>query len=129
MFLSKKIKNRYFTLLHDNVFADEEVVPVFDSFAPDSAVEPYIILTVPSVVELAGSSCGDMHESIVQIDVVTKSNRPMGMNQAEDIAGQIDALVRPTGLEDVTLSSSMPIISKIGSKYVYRQLLNYTNTL
>lgn len=129
MFLSKEIKNRYFTLLHDNVFADEEVVPVFDSFAPDSAVEPYIILTVPSVVELAGSSCGDMHESIVQIDVVTKSNRPMGMNQAEDIAGQIDALVRPTGLEDVTLSSSMPIISKIGSKYVYRQLLNYTNTL
>lgn len=129
MFLSKEIKNRYFTLLHRNIFVEGEIVPVFDSFAPDSVAEPYIILTVPSVVELAGSSCGDMHESMVQIDVVTKSNRPMGMNQAEDIAGQIDALVRPTGLEDVTLSSSMPITSKIGSKYVYRQLLNYTNTL
>lgn len=129
MFLSKEIKNKYFTILHRNIFVEGEEVPVFDSFAPDSAVEPYIILTVPSVVELAGSSCGDMHESMVQIDVVTKSVRPMGMNMAEDIAGQIDALVRPTGLEDVTLSSSMPIISKIGSKYVYRQLLNYTNTL
>ena len=129
MFLSKDIKNRYFTLLHRNIFVEGEEVPIFDSFAPDSQIEPYIILTVPSVVELAGSSCGDMHESIVQLDVVTKSNRPMGMNQAEDIAGQIDALVRPTGLEDVTLSSSMPIISKIGSKYVYRQLLNYTNTI
>lgn len=129
MFLSKEIKNKYFTILHRNIFVGDEVVPVFDSFAPDSVVEPYIILTVPSVVELAGSSCGDMHESMIQIDVVTKSDRPMGMNLAEDIAGQIDALVRPTGLEDVTLSSSMPIISKIGSKYVYRQLLNYTNTL
>lgn len=129
MFLSKEIKNRYFTLLHGNVFVGEHVVPVFDSFAPDSAVEPYIILTAPSVVELAGSSCGDMHETITQVDVVTKFDRPSGMNQAEEIAAQVDELVRPSELEDVTLSSSMPIISKIGSKYVYRQLLNYTNTL
>lgn len=133
MLLNKTLKDTYFSILNGRIFTENgEIIPIFDSYAPDSVKEPYVLLTVPSVVQIESSFC-DMYTAGVQVDVVTKSVRPTGMNQAEGIASQIDALIRPSRAEDIpgvgdtTLMSVRPIISKSGQKYVYRQILTYNH--
>ncbi len=137
MELSKAVRTAYYTALDGLITFNSNVVPIFDAYAvPDGVSYPYVLLSSQTSNQLAIKRCKRYSASIL-FDIVTGSTDPIGRNDAEDIAEQIDNIVSPMTFEDIDLSSygyqlmnttrdnDTDLSDKNNLYYVYRKLMNY----
>ncbi len=138
MELSKAIRTAYFTALDGNITFNSNVVPVFDAYAvPDGVTYPYILL---SSNQLTIKRCKRYNTSVL-VDIVTGSTDPIGREQAEDIAEQIDNIINPDTFVDLDLSAygyqlgnttrdnDSDLTDKNNIYYIYRKLLTYNHLI
>lgn len=137
MELSKAVRTAYYNALDGNVLFNSVPVPVFDAFAlPDGIPYPYILLSSQTSNQLIIKRCKRYNASII-IDIVTGSADPIGREDAEDIAEQVDAILNPDTFIDIDLSSygyqlmntnrdsDSDLTDKNNIYYIYRKLLTY----
>lgn len=137
MELSKAIRTGYYTALAGNVTYSSKVVPFYDAYAiPEGVSYPYVLLSSQTSVQGRRKRCKKYDASIL-IDIVTGSMDPIGRDQAEDIAEQIEDIVNPDSgidldisgngyqLADTTRSLDYDSSLKRGEIYVFRKLMRY----
>jgi|SRR5690625_97556 len=138
MTVSLAIRSAYFERLNGNVEVDSRIVPVMDSFAPDEAIPPFIVLGTQTAVEQSSKTCRGYTVTIT-VDIVTRFLDPDGRYQSELIAGQVEDLISPDrwtdiqvqGYEigDTTKEMDTDITSRAGNHYIYRKLLTYRHEI
>lgn len=134
MIAGEGLRMVYLDLLDGAIFENGQIVPVFDGYAPDNVVEPYIILADISVSQRPESYC-EMYRATTMVDVVTKFDFPEGAGKANRIAEQVDSIIRPPGVVQIEGVASTVLINsrmfnlKDGQKYVYRRILTYNHEI
>jgi hypothetical protein len=107
MDLSKALKAGYFQALYPEIG-----VPIYDAFSiPEMAPYPYVIISSITTSEIANTSCKKFNADVT-LDIVTGFTRPTGMDQAFDIAEDIEAIINPTNKVDINIT---PYGWKIGN--------------
>lgn len=136
MIVSQAIRTAIYNLLEGAVFYGMTPVAVYDAFSiPEGANYPYILLTSQSDSERLTKgrrpSDGD-----VMIEAVTGFKSPEGMELAEELMSQVNALVNPRDrsdfpvigyeLGDIRVSRSYNLTAKNDIYYVYRKIIIYS---
>lgn len=79
--------------------------PVFDAFAlPENTPYPYVLISSQTEVQREVTD-GKVYDATVQIDVVTGSQEPIGREDAEIIAAEIEDLINPDYAIDIDISA------------------------
>jgi hypothetical protein len=100
MDLSKALKAGYFQALYPEIG-----VPIYDAFSiPEMAPYPYVIISSITTSEIANTSCKKFNADVT-LDIVTGFTRPTGMDQAFDIAEDIEAIINPTNKVDINITA------------------------
>lgn len=88
------LRKAYFQALNGVVSWNVVPLPVYDKFAPNDAVYPYIILSTQTDVEDSVKNCQG-HEATMLIDVVTGFTGEVNSAQMDNICGQIQGIINP----------------------------------
>lgn len=134
MELSKAVRTGYYQALSGNISA-----PVYDAFAiPERPQYPYVLISSQTSVQRTIKRCKAYDVSIT-LDIVTGSTDQIGMEQAEDIAEEIENIVNPDTFVDIDISGNGYRIGntvRLGDShltgrnklyYIYRKILNYSH--
>lgn len=79
--------------------------PVFDAFAlPENTPYPYVLISSQTEVQREVTD-GKVYDATVQIDVVTGSQEPIGREDAEIIAAEIEDRINPDYAIDIDISA------------------------
>lgn len=90
------IRNVYSQLLPGNIFHKGTPVPVYDEYAPKTAVAPYIILGAQTLYQ-QGNRCTFKSDCSITVIVVTAfpAAEPGNKKFADDIGNQITQIILP----------------------------------
>jgi hypothetical protein len=134
MDLSKALKAGYFQALYPEIG-----VPIYDAFSiPEMAPYPYVIISSITTSEIANTSCKKFNADVT-LDIVTGFTRPTGMDQAFDIAEDIEAIINPTNKVDINitaygwrigntnLSTSDSVQLRTSEYWIYRNVRTYSH--
>jgi hypothetical protein len=134
MDLSKALKAGYFQALYPEIG-----VPIYDAFSiPEMAPYPYVIISSITTSEIANTSCKKFNADVT-LDIVTGFTRPTGMDQAFDIAEDIEAIINPTNKVDINitaygwrigntnLSTSDSVQLRTNEYWIYRNVRTYSH--
>ena len=134
MDLSKALKAGYFQALYPEIG-----VPIYDAFSiPEMATYPYVIISSITTSEIANTSCKKFNADVT-LDIVTGFTRPTGMDQAFDIAEDIEAIINPTNKVDINitaygwrigntnLSTSDSVQLRTSEYWIYRNVRTYSH--
>ena len=134
MDLSKALKAGYFQALNPEIS-----VPVYDAFSiPEMAPYPYVIISSITTSEIANTSCKKFNADVT-LDIVTGFTRPTGMDQAFDIAEDIEAIINPFSAVDINinaygwrigntnLATSDSVQLRTGEYWIYRNVRTYSH--
>jgi hypothetical protein len=134
MDLSKALKAGYFQALYPEIG-----VPIYDAFSiPEMAPYPYVIISSITTSEIANTSCKKFNADVT-LDIVTGFTRPTGMDQAFDIAEDIEAIINPTNKVDINitaygwnigntnLATSDSIQLRTSEYWIYRNVRTYSH--
>lgn len=81
------------------------IAPVFDAFAlPENTPYPYVLISSQTEFQRDVTD-GKVYDATVQMDVVTGSKDPIGREQAEEIAAEIEGLINPDSATDIDISA------------------------
>jgi hypothetical protein len=132
MDLSKALKSGYYQALYPEIG-----VPIYDAFAiPENAAYPYVIISSITTNEIQNTTCKKFNAEVT-VDIVTGFTRPTGMDQAFDIAEDIDAIINPMDMDDINinaygweigetrLTSSNNVQLRTGEYWIYRNIRTY----
>lgn len=89
-----QLRKSYFQALNGVVVWNTLSVPVYDKFAPNDAVYPYIILSTQTDVEDSVKNCQG-HDATMLVDVVTGFSGEVNSEQMDSICGQIQGIINP----------------------------------
>lgn len=136
MELSLAVRIGYFEALDGVISA-----PVFDAFAlPENTTYPYVLLSSQTSVQRNVDTC-KVYDATVLVDIVTGSQDPIGREQAETIAGEIEAIVNPDDAADISIEingyriantnreQDFDTSARNGIFYIYRKLLRYRHLI
>lgn len=136
MEVSKAIRTAYYGALNGVIS-----VPVFDVYAlPEGQTKPYVLLSTQTSNQITNKSCKRFNATIL-VDVVTESKDPIGREQAEDIAEEIDNIINPDTFVDLDLSAYGYQLGNTiresdtdsnlmnGNLYIYRKLITYNHLI
>lgn len=134
MDLSKALKAGYYQALYPEIG-----VPVYDAFSiPEMATYPYVIISTITTSEIVNTTCKKFNAEVT-LDIVTGFTRPTGMDEAFDIAEDIDAIINPMSLVDIdinaygweigntNLAASDSVQLKTGEYWIYRNIRTYSH--
>jgi len=134
MDLSKALKAGYFQALYPEIG-----VPIYDAFSiPEMAPYPYVIISSITTSEIANTSCKKFNADVT-LDIVTGFTRPTGMDQALDIAEDIEAIINPTNKVDINitaydwkigntnLATSDSVQLRTSEYWIYRNVRTYSH--
>jgi hypothetical protein len=134
MDLSKALKAGYFQALYPEIG-----VPIYDAFSiPEMAPYPYVIISSITTSEIANTSCKKFNADVT-LDIVTGFTRPTGMDQAFDIAEDIEAIINPTNKVDINitpygwkigntnLATSDSVQLRTSEYWIYRNVRTYSH--
>lgn len=135
MEVSKAVRTAYSTALSGIS------VPVYDVFAiPEGIAPPYVLISTQVTNQLTIKRCKRYNTSVL-LDIVTRSLDPIGREDAEDIAEEIEAIINPDTFEDLDLSpygyqlgntireNDTDNSLKSGQYYIYRKLVTYNHLI
>lgn len=141
MTLSKALRTGYFAKLDGNVMNGINPVPVYDLFAlPEITDYPYILLSSQTSSQI-GAKSSKSYNATILIDIVTGDNQPIGREQSETIADQIEMLVNPDDRTDVDITANGYEIgdtwregdgdmkNKNNEYYIVRKLMTYRHII
>lgn len=141
MTLSKALRTGYFAKLDGNVMNGITPVPVYDLFAlPEITDYPYILLSSQTSSQI-GVKSSKSYNATILIDIVTGDNQPIGREQSETIADQIEMLVNPDDRTDVDITANGYEIgdtwreedgdmkNKNNEYYIVRKLMTYRHII
>ena len=136
MELSEAIRTGYFDNLQGAVSA-----PGFDAFAlPEGTPYPYWLVSSQTEVQREVTD-GKVYDATVLIDIVTGSMDPIGRDQAEGIADEIEAIINPDNGNDIDISAygyeigdtnreqGFDGFARSGSFYIFRKLIRYRHII
>lgn len=136
MELSEALRTGYFDNLQGVVSA-----PGYDAYAlPEDAQYPYWLVSSQTELQREVTD-GKVYDATVLIDIVTGSFDPIGRDQAEGIADEIEAIINPDNAADIDISMYGFIIGdtnreqglddweRRGSLYIFRKLLRYRHII
>lgn len=136
MELSKAIRTGYYTALNGNISA-----PVYDVYAiPEGVKYPYVLLSSQTSIQGNLKRC-KKYDATILLDIVTGSTDPIGREQSENIAEEIENIINPDSFADIDLSSNGYSIGnttrgsdydmgdKNGAYYVFRKLIRYEHLI
>jgi hypothetical protein len=134
MDLSKALKAGYFQALYPEIG-----VPIYDAFSiPEMAPYPYVIISSITTSEIANTSCKKFNADVT-LDIVTGFTRPTGMDQALDIAEDIEAIINPSNTVDINinaygwrigntnLATSDSVQLRTSEYWIYRNVRTYSH--
>jgi hypothetical protein len=134
MDLSKALKAGYFQALYPEIG-----VPIYDAFSiPEMAGYPYVIISSITTSEITSSNCKKFNADVT-LDIVTGFTRPTGMDQAFDIAQDIEDIINPMSNADINinaygweigttnLASSDSVQLRTGEYWIYRNVRTYSH--
>lgn len=100
MEVSLAVRIGYVSALDGNISAE-----VFDAFAlPENTPYPYVLISSQTEVQREVTD-GKVYDVTVQIDVVTGSQEPIGRQQAEEIASEIENIINPDTYQDIDIAT------------------------
>ncbi len=136
MELSEAIRTGYFDYLQGVVSA-----PGYDAYAlPENTPYPYWLVSSQTELQREVTD-GKVYDATVLIDIVTGSTDPIGRDQAEGIADEIEAIINPDDATDIDISMYGFVIgdtnreqgfdgfARSGSFYIFRKLLRYRHII
>lgn len=136
MEISEAIRTGYFDNLLGVVSA-----PGFDAFAlPEGTSYPYWLVSSQTEVQREVTD-GKVYDTTVLIDIVTGSMDPIGRDQAEGIADEIEAIINPDSADDIDISmygysigdtnreQGFDSFARNGSFYIFRKLIRYRHII
>jgi hypothetical protein len=134
MDLSKALKAGYFQALYPEIG-----VPIYDAFSiPEMAGYPYVIISSITTSEITNTTCKKFNADVT-LDIVTGFTRPTGMDQAFDIAQDIEDIINPMSNVDINinaygweigttnLASSDSVQLRTGEYWIYRNVRTYSH--
>lgn len=136
MELSLSLRTAFYTALNGNITSNGQPVPIYDVFAvPEQPQYPYILLSSQTAIQRNVQRC-KVYDASLLIDIVTGSTDPIGRQQSEEIAGQIEDIVIPTDFTDLAAPGGYVIgdtwreqdfedTNKNDIYYIYRKLIRY----
>lgn len=137
MELSLSLRTAFYGALNGNITSNGENVPIYDVFAiPEQPKYPYILLSSQTAEQRGVKRCKQYNASIL-IDIVTGSTDPIGRQQSEEIAGQIEDIVIPPDFTDLIAPGGYVIGDTVREQdfedtnkndiyYIYRKLIRYS---
>lgn len=137
MSLSKALRTAYYQALNGNILHNGNPVPVYDAFALNNTY-PYIIISSQTAVQERLKTAKGYDVTIL-IDIVTGSLDPIGRAQSEDIGEQVENIINPDSMQDITVAGYQVIntqneldsdlTAKNDQYYIYRKLKRYRHEL
>jgi hypothetical protein len=134
MDLSKALKAGYFQALYPEIG-----LPIYDAFSiPEMAGYPYVIISSITTSEITNTTCKKFNADVT-LDIVTGFTRPTGMDQAFDIAQDIEDIINPMSNTDINinaygweigttnLASSDSVQLRTGEYWIYRNVRTYSH--
>ena len=134
MILSEAVRTAYFQALNGVISAS-----VFDAFAlPERTPYPYVLLSTQLGSQREVTD-GKVYDCSMLIDIVTGSTDPIGREQAEAIAAEIDDIINPDdgsdldltpygySMGDTNMEQSFDDSQRNGIFYIYRKLVRYSH--
>ena len=91
---NRQIRKGYYQRLNAAVVINSSAVPVYDSFAPNNATYPYVILSTQTSVDQSVKRCQGQ-ECTMLIDVVTGMVGAVQRETLDNICDQIFKLIYP----------------------------------
>lgn len=135
MEVSKAVRTAYFSALSGIS------VPVYDVFAaPEGITPPYVLISTQVTNQLTIKRCKRYNTSVL-LDIVTRSLDPIGREDAEEIAQEIEDIINPDTFEDLDLSAygyqlgntirenDTDSSLKSDQYYIYRKLVTYNHLI
>lgn len=132
MELSLAMRTGYMTALDGIISA-----PVFDAYAlPENTPYPYVLLSSQTESQREVTD-GKVYNATLLVDIVTGSMDPIGRDQGEGIASEIEDIINPDNEDDIDLSAYGYVVgdtnreqgfdgySRNGKYYIFRKLLRY----
>lgn len=134
------VRKGYFQRINGAVMLNGQPVPVHDTFAPNSADYPYIILSTQTDTG-GGTKQSQSHESTLLVDIVTGFTGGATRMQADLIATQVLTLINPLKTaEQIDVGPDLQIIStrllsdntvdaQVGTYKIIRRLLRFGHNI
>lgn len=126
------IRTGYVSALKGNISA-----PVFDAFAlPEDTTYPYVLLSSQTEVQREVAN-GKVYDATVLVDIVTGSQDPIGREESEVLAEEVEAIINPDSDVDIDITQygyriadtnreqGFDQSARNGVFYVFRKLLRY----
>ena len=136
MELSLSLRTAFYDALNGNITSNGQPVPIYDVFAiPEQPKYPYILLSSQTATQRNVQRC-KVYDASLLVDIVTGSTDPIGREQSEEIAGQIEDIVIPSDFTDLIAPGGYVIgdtwreqdfedTNKNDIYYIYRKLIRY----
>lgn len=134
------VRKGYFSRLNGAVTSAGQPVPVYDTFASNNAVYPYIILSTQT--DTGGSTKQSQnHDATMLVDVVTGFTGGGTRMPVDEIVGQVLALINPleTGQQidvgpdlqiiNTQLESDLTLEAQNGTYKIIRRLLRFGHNI
>jgi hypothetical protein len=141
MELSLALRKGYFAKINGQIMNGVDTVPVYDIFAiPEETTYPYILLSSQTSTQRINKG-NKIYNATMLIDIVTGDLNPIGREQSETIADQIELLVNPLDRSDIDITAHGYEIgdtyreddSDLGAKndqyYILRKLMRYRHII
>lgn len=141
------IRTAYYQALNGNVIHDTQPVPIYDSFAPEEAVSPYIVITDQTAASEPTTRCRFRSGITIQMEIVMAFPPGVrgGKAPTEAMAEQVYFLVLSkesngyldigsrlyNGKADLDFSTYLTQLDQINGNnvYIYRKIIRFRHTI
>ncbi|PUZ21805.1 hypothetical protein DCC81_24775 [Chitinophaga parva] len=133
------VRRAYFQKLNGALLYNGAPVPIYDRFAINSAVAPYVILSSQTDTE-EGTKNNQGHDATILVDIVNRGEAISSM-VVDSIAGQVLALINPLHgwqaldlgpdlqLLRTTKISDQPLEAQSNTEKVIRRLMRFRHII
>lgn len=141
MEVSLAIRKGYFDALNGNVSYNSVDLGIYDAYAvPEDVAYPYILLSSQVESQRLQKDC-KTYDANILIDVVTGDLNPIGRQQSEEIADQIEDIINPDSRVNIDIESDgykigstnrlegSDLTAKNNQYYVFRKLIRYQHII
>lgn len=105
-----QVRRGYFQKLNGTVTYNSQAVPVYDTFAVNEAVYPYIILSTQTAVDDSVKRCQGQEVTML-LDIVTGFIGAPDRQPLDNICNQIYQLINPADGDFIDVGPNLNIIS------------------
>lgn len=141
------VREAYYDAINGNLTYNGENVPVYDSFAPEEDIAPYVVITDQTATSEPATRCRFRNGVTIQMEIVMAFPPGVrgGKSITENIADQIYTIVLskesagylsfdPTlynGKADLDFSTYLTQLDQINGNnvYIYRKIIRFRHTI